>query len=114
MSFILKTANMNHNENHIQTPCLQKHRLILKTKWEKLSTEERVPYDKQARDHLARQGVISESVADAMRKDKGGSCSRSFLSVQQATGIGVGRTQSSIGSRVNLIFVCIQNVSDQD
>ena len=77
---------MHHNENHIQTPSLQKHRLILKTKWETLSTEERVPYDKQARDHLARQGVISESVADAMRKDKGGSCSRSFLSVQQATG----------------------------
>jgi hypothetical protein len=36
---------------------------------------------------MARQGVIKESIIDALQKKKGGSSSRSFVSVQKVTKI---------------------------
>jgi hypothetical protein len=50
-----------------------------------MSSEEQTPYEKQSRDHMARQGVIKQSIIDALQKKKGGSSSRSFLSVQKVS-----------------------------
>ncbi len=64
-------------------PMFQKHKQILKDKWNMLTMEEKAPYEKKSRDHMARQSVISESIVDALKKQTGGSCSRSFGSVQK-------------------------------
>jgi hypothetical protein len=61
----------------------QKHKQILKNKWNTLTEEEKAPYEKKSRDHMARQSVISESIVDALKKQTGGNCSRSFGSVQK-------------------------------
>jgi hypothetical protein len=47
---------------------------------------DRVPYEKKARDHLAKQSVMKEAVVSALQKDKGGNCSRSYASVAKDTG----------------------------
>jgi hypothetical protein len=61
----------------------KKHKNLLKGKRDSLSVEEKTPYEKKSRDHMARQGVIKESIVDALQKKNGGSSSRSFMSVQK-------------------------------
>jgi hypothetical protein len=59
----------------------QKQKAFYQQKWEDLSPVDRVPYEKKARDHLAKQSVMKEAVVNALQKDKGGNCSRSYASV---------------------------------
>ena len=49
----------------------KKHKNLLKGKWDSLSVEEKTPYEKKSRDHTARQGVIKESIVDALQKKNG-------------------------------------------
>jgi hypothetical protein len=53
----------------------------LKLKWVNLTDEVKMPYEKQARDHLAKQALMKECITDALRKQKGGNCSRSYASL---------------------------------
>ena len=46
----------------------------------------REPYEKQSRDHLAKQSFMKEAVTHALQKVKGGNCSRSYASVAKSTG----------------------------
>ncbi len=42
---------------------MKKHKVLLKGKWSTLTTsDEKVPYEQKARDHIARQCVISKRV----------------------------------------------------
>jgi hypothetical protein len=52
-----------------------------KEKWNTLSAEDKEPFEKKKRDHLARQGVMKECIADAIQKEKGGNCVRSYASL---------------------------------
>ncbi len=51
-----------------------------------MNETERIPYFKKARDHLAKQSIMKEAVVDALQKEKGGNCSRSYASVAKDTG----------------------------
>jgi hypothetical protein len=53
----------------------------LKEKWLTLSEKAKEPYEKQARDHLAKQALMTECVTDALKKQKGGNCTRSYASL---------------------------------
>ena len=53
-----------------------------KLRWFNLTEEERIPYEKQARDYLAKQELMKECInTDALRKQQGGNCSRSHASL---------------------------------
>jgi hypothetical protein len=53
-----------------------------KLRWFNLTEEERIPYEKQARDYLAKQELMKECInTDALRKQQGGNCSRSYASL---------------------------------
>jgi hypothetical protein len=67
-------------------------KLKLQEKWGSLSDDEKSPYEKKARDHLAKQQVMKECITDALRKSKGGNCSRSYNSLAKATGEWCNRT----------------------
>jgi hypothetical protein len=56
-------------------------RATLKEKWLTLDEKEKIPYQKKARDHLAKQGLMTECITDALRKEAGGNCSRSYASL---------------------------------
>ncbi len=60
---------------------LQLKKMELKEKWSTLSDKEKEPFEKRKRDHLARQGVMKECITDALQKQKGGNCVRSFASL---------------------------------
>jgi hypothetical protein len=55
-------------------------------KWEELTDEEKIPFEKQSRDHLAKQDIMQECITDALRKEQGGNCSRSFQSIAKVSG----------------------------
>ncbi len=65
---------------------LQKQRKVYQLRWESVSQEEKVPFEKKARDHLAKQSVMKEAVVDALQKEKGENYQRSYASVAKATG----------------------------
>jgi hypothetical protein len=65
---------------------LQKQKAVYQQRWENVSKDERVAYEKKARDHLAKQSVMKEAVIDALQKEKGGNYQRSYASVAKATG----------------------------
>jgi hypothetical protein len=56
-------------------------RATFKEKWDNLSDEDKIPFNKKARDHVAKQGIMQECITDALKKTKGGNCSRSFQSI---------------------------------
>ena len=64
---------------------LQMKKMELKEKWSTLSDNEKEPFEKKKRDHLARQGVMKECITDALQKEKGGNCVRSFASLAKVT-----------------------------
>jgi hypothetical protein len=64
----------------------QMQKAYFQQKREDVSPADRVPYEKKARDHLAKQSVMKEAVVSALQKDKGGNCSRSYASVAKDTG----------------------------
>ncbi len=51
-----------------------------------------MPFQKKARDHLAKQQYMKECITDALRKDEGGNCCRSYDSLVKATGDWCNRT----------------------
>ena len=53
----------------------------LKDKWLTLGDNEKEPFEKKTRDHLAKQGLMKECIVDALQKAKGGNCSRSYSSL---------------------------------
>jgi hypothetical protein len=53
----------------------------LKEKWLTLTDEEKIPFEKKKRDHMAKQGIMKECITNALRKEKGGNCSRSYASL---------------------------------
>ncbi len=56
-------------------------RETLKLKWVNLTDEERIPFEKKNRDHLAKQELMKECITDALRKQQGGNCFRSYASL---------------------------------
>jgi hypothetical protein len=56
-------------------------KMELKEKWITLSDKEKEPFEKKKRDHLARQGVMKECITDALQKQKGDNCVRSYASL---------------------------------
>jgi hypothetical protein len=64
----------------------QKQKAFYQERWENVSPADRVPHEKKARGHLAKQSVMKETVVNALQKDKGGNCSRSYASVAKDTG----------------------------
>ena len=64
----------------------QKQIKFYQERWENVSAADREPYEKKARDHVAKQGVMKEAVIDALQKEKGGNCQRLYASVAKATG----------------------------
>ena len=59
----------------------QAKRLSLKQTWLALSEDQKEPYKKKQRDHLAKQGLMKQAIVDALQKDKGGNCVRSYASL---------------------------------
>jgi hypothetical protein len=53
----------------------------LKEKWNSLTEEEKIPVEKKKQDHMAKQSIMRECVVDALRKAKGGNCSRFYASL---------------------------------
>ncbi len=49
-----------------------------KAPWNVLPADEKVSFEKKARDHVAKQDIMQECISDALRKEHGGNCSRSF------------------------------------
>jgi hypothetical protein len=43
--------------------------------------DERVPFEKMQRDHLAKQSFMKESITDALSKQKGGNCVQSYARI---------------------------------
>ena len=64
----------------------------MKEQWLTLTDEEKIPFQKRARDHIAKQQYMKECITDALRKDQGGNCSRSYSSLVKATGDWCNRT----------------------
>ncbi len=56
-------------------------RATLRAKWLTLGEDEKVPFKKKTRDHLAKQELMKECITDALQKAKGGNCSRSYTSL---------------------------------
>jgi hypothetical protein len=59
----------------------------LKEKWNTLTAEEKEPFEKMKRDHLAKQGLMQECITDALQKEKGGNCVRSYASLAKVTSL---------------------------
>ena len=53
----------------------------LKEQWLTLGDEEKEPYEKKTRDALTKQELMKECITDALRKQQGGNCSRSYASL---------------------------------
>ena len=53
----------------------------MKEKWKTLGKDEKIPYEKKRRDHMAKQELMKECVSDALIKQKGGNCIRSYASL---------------------------------
>jgi hypothetical protein len=60
---------------------LQAKKKALKEKWSTLTPDEKMPFEKLKRDHLAKQSLMKESITDALKKEKGGNCVRSYASL---------------------------------
>jgi hypothetical protein len=63
----------------------REHKAVLKKEFNALSNDAKVPFEKMARDHHARQPMIKECIVDALQKKKGGNCLRSYRSLERAT-----------------------------
>jgi hypothetical protein len=53
----------------------------LREEWTSLPAEEKIPFEKKARDHMAKQALMQECITDALRKETGGNFQRSFASI---------------------------------
>ncbi len=60
-------------------------RATFKVKWDNLSDEDKIPFDKKARGHVAKQEIMQECITDALQKEQGGNCSRSFQSIAKVS-----------------------------
>ncbi len=53
----------------------------LKEKWSTLTEEEKRPFEKMQRDHMTKQALMKDAITDALSKQKGGNCVRSYASI---------------------------------
>jgi hypothetical protein len=60
-------------------------RNALKEKWTSLTDEEKIPYQKKQRDHMAKQSLMQECITDPLQKQKGGNYVRSYASLAKVT-----------------------------
>ena len=63
----------------------QDQRAALKEKWITLTEEEKIPYEKKMREHMVKQDLMRECITDALRKEEGGNCSRSYASLAKVS-----------------------------
>ena len=56
-----------------------------KLEFNKLPDDQKVPFEKLARDHQVKQALMVECIADALQKKQGGNCLRSYRSIANAT-----------------------------
>jgi hypothetical protein len=59
------------------------HRENLKEKWKTLGEEEKEPFERKQREHMAKQKLMKECITEALAKQKGGNCSRSYASLSK-------------------------------
>jgi hypothetical protein len=74
----------NMYKHVIELPCPSRYKIkkqTLKEKWATLTEEERIPFEKMKSDHMAKQSLMKESITDALSKQKGGNCVRSYASI---------------------------------
>ena len=56
-------------------------RETLKEKWKTLGADEKLPFERKRREHMAKQHLMKECISEALMKQKGGNCSRSYASL---------------------------------
>jgi hypothetical protein len=59
----------------------------LKKKWKTLTVEEKIPFERKRREHMAKQELMKESVSDALIARKGGNSVRSYASLAKVTSV---------------------------
>jgi hypothetical protein len=77
--------NQRTQSRRVDAAAKKNQRQITKRAWTYLLEEDKVAYEKMARDHQARQPFIKECLVDALQKKKKGNCTRSFRSLEKAT-----------------------------
>ena len=70
---------------------------MLKEKWKTLGEVERQPFERKRREHMAKQELMQECITDALAKQKGGNCSRSYANLA--------KVRSAISCNVHLFYV---------
>ena len=83
----------------------------LKLKWVNLTDDAKIPYEKQARDHLAKQSLMKECITDALRKQRGGNCSRSYASLAKVLKLKSSRDRSCYNIILTLTHKCRQQAT---
>jgi hypothetical protein len=64
--------NQRTHSRRVDAAAKKNQRLVIKRAWTHLLEEDKVVYEKMARDHQARQPFIKECLVDALQKKKGG------------------------------------------
>ncbi len=67
--------------------CLKLKKQNLKDKWATLTEEEKIPFEKMQRDHMAQQAHMKDAITDALSKQKGGNCVRSYASIAKVLSV---------------------------
>ncbi len=53
----------------------------LNDKWKTLGEDEKLSFERKRREHMAKQHLMKEYISEALMKQKGGNCSRSYASL---------------------------------
>jgi hypothetical protein len=72
---------------------------MLKEKWKTLGEVERQPFERKRREHMAKQELMQECISDALTKEKGRNCSRSYANLA--------KVRSAISYNVQLFYVTL-------
>ncbi len=72
---------------------------MLKEKRKTLGEVERQPFERKKREHMAKQELMQECISDALSKEKGGNCSRSYANLA--------KVRSAILCNVQLFYVTL-------
>ena len=72
---------------HFHSTQMKLQREALKKKWQTLSEDEKIPYEKKTREHMMKHDIMRECVTDSLRKESGGNCSRSYASLAKVYSI---------------------------
>ena len=82
----------------------QKQKKVYQERWENVTAANREPYEKKARDHVAKQSVMKEAVIDALQKEKGVTVSGHTQVWRKLPVTGVPRKQYAIGLPLSQTF----------